>query len=266
MSTTFGMVNVDDLLISHHHGAQRIEGVNARRVTKIATEWDPSKVGTITVSKRSDGSMFVPDGAHRVSAAREVGQPAVPAIVHHGLSRSEEAKLFGGLNTFAAPSAISRFLARAAEGEEIANDIKRIIESRGWRIAQNGDNGSLSAIAATERVYRSASNTRPDGRHPGALEWVFDITTAAWEHDRDSGHGAILQGLGQLLGRFGNDIDTKRLVAEMSQTRPNVVLGRAKAMRDAVGGTMPAHVAKVLVGLHNTKKRVNRLPEWVWTR
>lgn len=266
MTSNFEMVSVDNLLITNHHGTQRVEGVREKRVEEIANSWDPSKVGTITVSRRPDGSLFVPDGAHRVSAARIVGQSTLPAIVHNGLSHSEEAALFTGLNTFTQPSPISRFLARAAEGEEVANEIKGIVQAHGWNIAQNGDRGSLSAIAAAERVYRSAVATLPDGRHPEVLDWTLDVITAAWEYDRESAHGAILQGLGQLVGRFGPDIDTKRLVAEMAQTRPNVILGKAKTMRDSVGGTLPAHVAKVLVGLHNARKRANKLPEWVWTR
>lgn len=266
MTTTFEMVNVDDLLITHHHGTQRVEGVTARRVAAMVTDWDPGKVGTITVSKRSDGTLFVPDGAHRVSAAREVGQSTLPAVVHHGLSRSDEAALFTGLNTFAQPSAISRFLARVDEGDEVARRIKEIVEQHGWRIGQNADNGFISAVTAVEQVYRSAAATLPEGEHPEVLDWTLDVITAAWEHDRDSAHAAILKGAAQLIGRFGTDVDSKRLVAEMAQTRPNVVLGKAKVMRDSVGGILPAHVAKVLVGLHNARKRTNKLPEWVWTR
>lgn len=266
MSTTFGMVDVDDLLITHHHGTQRIEGVAQRRVAKMASEWDPSKVGTITVSKRRDGSMFVPDGAHRTAAAREVGQRTLPAVIHEGLSRKEEAELFVGLNTFNAPSAISNYMGRVNRGDSDAQEIKDLIEKHGWRIGQNGDDGYISAITAVESIYRSAAGTQPDDRYPEILDWVLDVVTAAWEHDRDAVHGAIIKGLAQLIGRFGSDVDTKKLVAGLSATRPRIILGKATSVRDAVGGTIPAHVAKVLVGIHNNKRRTNLLPEWVWTR
>lgn len=266
MSTTFGMVNVDDLLITHHHGTQRIEGIALRRVAKMASEWDPSKVGTITVSKRSDGTLFVPDGAHRTAAAREVGQAELPAVIHEGLTREAEAELFVGLNTFNAPSAISNFMGRLHRGDSDAEEIKRIIDAHGWRIGQNADNGFISAIRAVEDVYRTAGGTLPPDRHPEVLDWVLDVTTAAWEHDRDAAHGAVLKGLAQLIGRFGSDVDAKKLVSEMSLTRPKVLIGKAISLRDAVGGTIPAHFAKVLVGLHNRKRRSNLLPEWVWTR
>src|SRR5699024_11156930 len=110
------------------------------------------------------------------------------------------------------------------------------------------------------------SGTMPRGAHPEVLAWTLGVVTDAWERDRDGAHQSILQGVAQLFGRLGEDVDRKTLVAEMSKTRPTVILGKAKTLRDAQGGTLPAHVAKVLVGLYNARKRANRLPEWVWTR
>lgn len=266
MSSTFGMVNVDDLLTSHLHGTQRVEGVSARKVADLVAKWDPSKVGTVTVSRRADGTLFVPDGAHRATAAREVGQAQLPAVIHDGLSREHEAELFNGLNEFTRPSPISRFLARVDSGEPVSVEVNRIIESRGWKVAWNSRNGYLAAVTAAERVYTSVAGTKPTGEYPDALEWALDVITAAWEHDRASVNDALLQGVAQLYGRFGADVDVKTLVKQMSKTRPEVVFGKAKALRDFAGGTIPAHVGKVLVGLHNTNKRTNRLPEWVWVR
>lgn len=267
MSTSkFGMVKVDDLLITHQYGTQRVEGISQRRVDKMAAEWDPSKVGTITVSKRTDGTQFVPDGAHRTAAARAVGQPELPAVIHEGLSAAGEAELFVGLNTFNSPSAISNFMGRLHRGDTDAKEIKEIIAAHEWRIGQTAEDGNISAISAIESVYKSASGTLPDDRYPEVLSWVLDVTTAAWEHDRDAAHGAMLKGLAQLIGRFGSDVDTKKLVIGLSATRPRIILGKATSLRDAVGGTIPAHVAKVLVGIHNSGRRKNLLPEWVWTR
>ena len=266
MNTNFGMVNVDDLLITHHHGTQRIEGIAQRRVAKMAAEWDPSHVGTITVSKRTDGSLFVPDGAHRPAAAREVGQRQLPAVIHEGLTRKQEADLFVGLNNFNAPSAISNYLGRVGRGDSDAQEIKDLLTKHGWRVGQNADDGYVSAISAVESVYRNASGVRADDRYPEILDWVLDVITASWEHDRDGVHGSMIKGLGQMVGRFGSDIDTKKLVIGLSATRPRIIIGKATAVRDAVGGTIPAHVAKVLVGIHNSRRRTNLLPEWVWTR
>ena len=266
MSVRFGMVQLDNLLTSYHHGTQRHEGTSSRRVAEMVADWDLGKVGTVSVSERGDGSQFVMDGAHRVHAAREVGLTELPAMIHAGLTREQEAALFGGLNTFGRPSAVSRFLARVAAGEDEATEIKSIIESHGWRIAQAQKPGVFAAIEAAERAYRSGAGVLPAGRHPDTLDWVLSILTAAWDHDADSVNLNIVQGLAQMYGRFGSDIDAKKLTSALAQTRPKILIGKARGSKDARGGTVPAHLAAVLVGLHNHGKRTRLLPEWVWTR
>lgn len=266
MTARFEMVKVQDLILGGPDITQRHEGVDEKRARRYAAEWDMDKVGTITVSRRPDGRTITIDGAHRATAAKILGVEFLPAIVHSGLSRTQEASMFGGLNDFARPSAVSRFLARVDEHEPRACDIKRIVDAHGWRVESFQRDGNLTAIAAVERVYRDAGATKSRGAHPDVLDWSLDVATSAWGHDKDAANGAILLGLAQLFGRFGSDVDTKKLVSEMSQSRPKIIIGHARALRDAMGGTLNAHVAKVLVGLHNKKRRTNLLPEWVWTR
>lgn len=262
----YEMASLDGLILDPNQGTQRIEGVDSRRVASMVSRWDSSLVGTITIHERADGKRYVPDGAHRVTAAREIGIRELPAMVHRNLTAAEEATLFIGLNTFKQPSAVSRFLARVAEGDEVAGDINRIVKAHGWSIGTTQSNGKITAVTALERVYRTAAGTLPVGAHPDVLDWVLDVLTAAWEHDKESVHQSVLQGLAQLAGRFGPDVDVKKLVSEMSLTRPKVLIGKADSQREAWGGTAPAHLAKVLVGLHNHRRRTNVLPEWVWTR
>lgn len=266
MTPTFEMVRVSDLLLTKEHGVQRAEGISIKRAEQMGAHFDLAKVGTITVSRRKDGTLFVPDGAHRSYAANVAGVKELPAVVHTGLSREDEAALFYGLNDFKAPSPVSRFLARAASGDEVANQIVATLAAHGWRVGRNADDGFVVCVTALDRVYRSGGGILSDGEHGTVLDWTFDIITAAWGHDSEGVSAHIVVGLAQLVSRYGPDIDSKKLVSEMSQTRPKVIVGHAKTLRDAVGGTVPAHVAKVLVGLHNRKRRTNLLPEWVWTR
>lgn len=65
-----------------------------KRVAEIAADWDPSGVGTITVSRRHDGSLWVIDGMHRVAAARLLGETHLPAKLFVGLTLEGEALMF----------------------------------------------------------------------------------------------------------------------------------------------------------------------------
>lgn len=266
MSTTFKQVKIADLLLTKEHGVQRAEGIQIKRAEKIASQFDLSKVGVITVSEREDGSLFCCDGAHRTYAANVVGVDTLPALVHHGLTKAEEAALFYSLNDFKQPSAVSRFLASVTMGDPTDTAIMEIVEGHGWKISSNASSEDISCVEALQRIYRTAGGVLPVAERGTVLDWTLDIVTSAWGHDREAANSHVLIGVAQLIGRYGPDIDSKKIVSELSQTRPKAIVGHAKVLREAMGGTVPAHVAKVLVGMHNKKRRTNLLPEWVWTR
>lgn len=259
------VVSLDDLTIDPR--VQRHEGVDHRRVAEIAEKFNPLALGTITVSRRKDGSMVIIDGMHRTTGAKQAAySKPVNADIIDGLTLAQEAELFLLLNATKTPSALSKFLVRAVRGEVDAVRMKDIIESHGWTVRPVAAPGYLTAVTAVERVYRNGGGTVSEGAHPELLDRTLEILTAAWEHDQKAVDGHLLLGVAQLIGRFGAGVDTKKLVAEMQATRPGVVIGKAKALRDIQGGTVPAAVAKILAGLHNHKRRTNTLPEWVWIR
>lgn len=262
--STIKRISVDEI----HEDVQRLEGMDSQRVARYAENFNENALGVITVSERSDGSIFVLDGRHRWAASRLAGHcKPIHARVITGLTRAAEADLFIALNDMKAVSAISKFNAAviAEYPEEVA--MNSIVEQYGWKISLGSDSGCLSAVTALDRLYRGAAigNTKA-GPYPELTEKVLRIITEAWEWDRKSVDSPILLGVGQVFARFGTQVDEVKLLKELRDTRPGTLIGKAKALRDVQGGTVPAALAKVLVGMHNKKRRTNLLPEWVWTR
>ena len=258
-------VSLDELTIDP--AVQRREGIDQRRVNKIAEDFNPLALGTITVSERADGTLVVLDGAHRTAGARQAGYTGrIPAQVIKGLTVREEARLFLLLNETKTPSAITKFQVRVVMGEPEACEMNDILTGHGWKMTNSTEPGCIGAATAIERIYRNGGGSLPDGNHGLVLDRVIEILTAAWEYDQKSMNAGLLLALAQLIGRFGPSVDTKKLVAEMQSTRPGVVVGRGRTLRDAQGGSLPAAVAKILAGMHNRKRRANLLPEWVWIR
>ena len=258
------LVDVDQL--TYDRRVQRSEGIDEKRAAAMAAAWDPAAVNVINISRRKDGSLVIIDGAHRWAGARIRGLKTLLAIIHDGLTVPQEAAMFLLLNKFKSPSAVSLFLARVVKGDSDACEIDALITSHGWRIQQNADPGCIFAVAALQDIYNTGAGVLNPGSHADLLDWVLDVTTAAWEHDSTSANAAILKGLAQLKGRYGSAVQGKKLVHGLQQTRPSVLLGRGKQLREAQGGTLPAAMGKVFVGLHNKGLRTNLLPEWVWTR
>jgi hypothetical protein len=246
---------------------QRTEGVDHRRINQMVSGFNVLALGTITVSARSDGKYIVLDGMHRVTACRQAGyQGLLNAEVITGLTIQQEAELFLLLNATKTPTAVSKFHVRVVMGEPEAVEMNSILQAHGWTVRLSTADGTLSAIQAVERIYASGGGTKANGSHGDLLDRTLEVITAAWEHDQLAVNGSILLAVAQLLGRFGTSVDTKKLVSEMQGTRPGVLIGRAKTLRDAQGGTVPAALAKILAGMHNKKRRSNLLPEWVWIR
>lgn len=259
------LVTLDSLTIDPR--VQRKEGVQVGRAQKMADAFDPNALGALTVSKRAAGQMILLDGAHRAEACRlaEYGQP-LHALVYTGLTLQQEAAMFALLNTFQAPSFVSRMLAKVVAGDPAATQIVETIKGHGWTIGFSDADGSFAALAAAERVYKNGVGSLPAGPHPEVLDRAMGALTSAWRHDRESAHQMILLGLGQLFGRFGDAIDIASLANRLSQERPNTLIGNARVLQSVQGGTTTAAMAKVIVGIYNKKRRTHLLPEWVWTR
>lgn len=259
-------VALDSIVIDPR--VQREEGADQSRVNKLAANFNPDALGVVVLSQRADGTLVCLDGMHRTAAAKQAGyNKPLDAIVHTGLTVAEEASLFLLYNDKKDPSAISKFKARILAGDPVAVEMDRIISEHGWKVrAGASDPGVLTAIEKAEAVYRNGCRTLPEGAHPEMLSNVLAIITAAWEYDPKSVNQSMLAGVAQLLGRFGKSVDFKKLIDEMSGTRPTVLLGKARTLADVQGGTVPAAVAKILVSMHNNRRRTNLLPEWVWVR
>jgi hypothetical protein len=267
MKSTIKKLTADQLTIPTEVGTQRVEGVDHRRITRMAADFKPHLLATITASERTDGTVVVLDGAHRTTLCRTVGYTKPLNVeVFVGATIAEEAQLFLGRNDNKLVSAISKFQSRVTAGDPVACDIKSLCDEHGWTIGVDSLPGFLAAVDALERVYRNAGGVLPDGEHHALTDRVLATITVAWEWDRKSSDASILLALAQLFGRVGASVDSKKLIAEMQATRPGVMIGKAKALRDAQGGTVPAAMAKLLTSMHNNKRRTNLLPEWVWVR
>jgi hypothetical protein len=263
--STIRTVPLDKITIGR---TQRVEGVDQRRIDKMAaTGFNPDALGLFILSERADGTLVCLDGMHRRALAQQAGYTGhVDAKVFTGLTLAEEAALFILYNDKKNVSAISKFAARVLAGDETAVEINNIVTRLGWTIRISSHPGSLPAVDALERVYRTGAGTVTAGAHPVLTERTLSTLTEAWGHDPLAVQNHMLSGVAQVYGRFGDAVDTVKLVREMQDTQPRVMVGRAKALQHIQGGTVPGALAKILVGMHNHRRRSNLLPEWVWTR
>lgn len=232
----FEIVNVADLSID-----QRVQqNLRPAKVSKIIKDgFDLSLAGTITVSRRKNGALIVLDGQHRAAAAREVGVEKLPAIVHDGLTLEEEARHFLGLNNKSNPTAVAKFLVSCVQGDEDSNDIKSIIEDRGWRVSEgNGRDGRcFKAVTRAKDIYDCRTKYFEDSDIYGdeLLGMTMEVITDAWGTvDSRAVNANTLGGIALLLKKYWAEVDTDRLSKALSEMSPAAFMAATKGAQESM--------------------------------
>lgn len=229
----------------------------------LATHWDDDYVGLLHISLR-DGVPYVTDGQHRVFAARLRGEydRMFECRVYRDLEKSDEARLFNGLNTTKSVRAYDTFAVRLNYDAD-AQAIDRMVRSVGLKISDQSKDGNISAVKALENVYfgrlfRSKEAT------PEALQETLRTLTEAWGTARDAVVGPMIEGIGAVHLRYGDLIDETNLVRKLAKYDggPLRVLGNAKIRRELVKSTIWRAVAEVVVDAYNKGRRSSQLPTW----
>lgn len=236
-----------------------------RKVEKIAqtiaANFDPDLFGTLLVSERSDGTMYVMDGQQRLNAIRIMGwnDQFVPCLVYHGLSREDEAAILVDINRGRKPLTPQQiFKAELFRGNPESLAIANIVNAAGFVL--NLDNGSLTngqicGIGALEKVYRRSSG-------PGYLQRALDLIRAIWGAEQGP-YAALIMALADFEHRYGGRYDKQRLIQVCHAITQRQLSNSAKERqhRDRLGE--PEAIGREIVSLYNYRRgEDNRLEDW----
>lgn len=254
-------LHVSDLTIDESY--QRT--VRAHHVAKIAKGFDPDMFGTLIVSARQGGGMYVVDGQHRLEAVKQLGwhDQRVPCIVYYGLTKEEEARAFFFPQTNRVQLIpAERFKARLASGDQTAVELVRKVESFGYGInLTNGSSESTRMFDAVASIERLETNYRED-----VLSEFLAISRAAWGLDQYKIPNTFITGLGLFIFRYWGAYDRNRLATVLRNSTPMRIDGEGKDFRKVLGGRGDDATGRAILHLYNHKLQSKRLPEWDSTR
>lgn len=231
-------------------------GMKKGRVDKIAGDFHPEALGVLTTSHRPDGLIHVIDGQHRYRAAETVGyQGVIKTNEYHGLTVPEEAALFRRLNTTEKVPPVDQFLVACVEGKPDAVAIAGYLADNGWSVGPTAAKGKLSAIRSLERVYILS---------PDAAAATLAVLTSAYGHIPSAVQGSLIEGLGRMLAKYGQDVDLTDLAKRLAKSPggPDALLGYARGQKLSRSGNLSVQVARTIVGIYNDRRRTTKLPEW----
>lgn len=229
-------------------GAQR--PLNERHARKIADNFDPELVGTLSVTKpNSQGIYHLIDGQHRkVAIEMKWGKDErAPCHVFDAVEPARAAELFDNMNTARrAPGPVDLFKVRVTAKEKVQVAVNEIVLRCGLKIGYKGHN-IISCVGALEFVYNSYG--------PVVLEATLRCLRQTWGDDSTAVSAAIVRGFGMFLSEFRH-VDHKRLVDAVSaKYTPARFLSAAKAARENFGGDLSANSRDLIIRIYNEKTR-----------
>lgn len=138
-------------------------------IRKIARFWDWNLCQPLSLTRRSDGTLWAVDGQHRHAAAQLRGDiPHLPCVIARYANQSDEASAFVALNRQRKPlTAVDLFKAALAAGDEQAHQVMEAITASGLTIAPHSNYtawkpGMIFCVPGVQRAWqrRGAQVTR----------------------------------------------------------------------------------------------------------
>lgn len=170
-----------------------------KRVTKMAANFNESQFGSLEVSYRSNGKMYIFDGMHRKLLAELMGWTSVPCNVHYGLTPQDEADLLVKLQQSRKNiRAADAFIANVFAGDPECVVINTIIEGAGFVVMDTKRDDGIRAIATVIAAYRKygAENLR------GSLHLIREL----WYGEDKALDGSFVGSVTEFYSQYGHKI------------------------------------------------------------
>jgi hypothetical protein len=162
--------------------------VDMLRIKKIAKDFDPKKVGVLTVSHRN-GEYWIIDGQHRLVTLKTLGYHVWTCEVFRGLTYIEEAKLFDTqMENKRDIDIIYKFKSWLEREEECAMNVRKAIIESGlnFEIKKNHTYNTPVCFAALVRICKSSGYD--------VLKEVFTLVKQTWLGEKESMAKEIILG------------------------------------------------------------------------
>lgn len=257
-SKTLEWVNVANMRISPRAQRTHNKPGALALIEEIAANFDPDKLGVLTVSER-DGTFWVVDGGHRLNALTRMGygDQDVQCWTYHGLTEKQEADLFLDLNNVRVVSTMDKFKVAVVAGRGVESQISAIVQEAGLSIGTTASPTSLYCVGALQKVYAMGGTK--------VLEQTLRIVRDAYGKAGFSAR--VVEGIGLFVSNYENTFTEDLLIAKLSRKLGGVngLLNQAAVTRATYGVSSAVAVAASVVETYNQGRGGNKLPVW-WQR
>lgn len=183
--------------------------LNEKRAQHIANNMVREAIGSIVVSRRADGDLYIVDGQHRWRASALASIPTIMAEIHHGLTQAQEAILFLIKNREShKPRPIDEYHVGLTGGVPLFVDTDRILQKHALTLGSSSTNGvgAVSGVLQITDRYGAATFDR-----------TLSVAEDAWGRSAETWDGMLLGGIGMFLGRWGDIVDDAELAKKVER-------------------------------------------------
>ena len=231
------------------------------RVKKLIAAFDRSAMGPILLSMRDTEpeTFAIIDGQHRVEAAKAHGIERLPAYVYVDLSLEREADLYRKFGDYLKQTAIDKYMASLAAGDQHTRTIDSIVHTIGLHVVGHTGGRVKNGIQAAEALYGIARDNRY-----GLLAKTLDLVHSCFDGDPRAYIGPVLYGFAAFVERYGDDPKLqRRQLVERVQAMGFTGLKTRQTARSGIDGNSAATAwGKALLEVHNFRLSANALGEW----
>lgn len=180
------------------------------KVLELASNWSWIACGALIVADR-DGVYWVADGQHRKLAADKRSDiKELPCMVFTVASVKDEAKAFLVTNANRKPvTALGKFKAQIAAGDETAQIVNQVLASAGLRLATASyDARDFKAVGLAMELAK---------KDPDSFSDVMHLAGEMAVADKAPVHKRLLAGLYYLHNRIDGGVNNSRLRSRIKQ-------------------------------------------------
>lgn len=209
------------------------DGPRSRQlIARMVKEWNWALCQPLVVARRADGSLWILDGQHRHTGARERGDiPFLPCVVQSSLDVAGEARTFVQLNTERQKLTQAEvFHGQLAAGDPNARAVQQLLDDTGWKVVRHNNTASYRAgelecapMMVKVLAFRGQDTVR------------FALTTlrAAYPNKTVRVAATLLKGLFDVFGLMdAKEFTVARLIAAIGAVEPNDWITRATILRE----------------------------------
>lgn len=200
--------------------------LDEKRVAKVSAAFSEGAIKAISLSRRSDGTLWAYDGQHSLEIMRSMGFTKVPAVIVHG-SQKQEAEWFSLMNGTGVRKATQRDSQKAGVVAENIDAIRlqNLLDSFGILMAKGGARSGMTSAIGSIKGWIKVDEPR--------LRRAMDMIDRIWCREDHAWTQIVIRGAWDVAGTAKLSAVEAGLVKH--KVTPRRVLDVAGAMQAATG-------------------------------